>query len=251
MDQKILEELNRSSDSVEMFARFERMRLCPFFMIYGECDAERIANRNKCVHGYHDHPTIEARLDRNDHLEAIDLCKYFRHKVLSDDFAHMSPQTLQLWKAQIYRYLAKLLESYDDPGCKVRCCDCYEKSIKEYYNPNIVISFVNYLHTQFKDDHRKQQQASQLLTTVSERLPGNSMGHYNLGVYYMDAKKYNAASKEFKKAIDLDDTNVLAYCDQASLFVQQGPERYADARISCQKTLELVERKDNELSDGM
>ena len=64
-----------------------------------------------------------------------------------------------------------------------------------------------------------------------------SLFHYNLGNLYADQKKYDLAEAEYKKALELDPKDADAYCNLGALYSEQ--KKYELAEAALNKALEL------------
>ena len=83
--------------------------------------------------------------------------------------------------------------------------------------------------------------------------PGNAAYHLNLGVAYKGLRKFDAAEREFKRAIQCDRTFLMPYCQLGIFYAEMGnledAEKYLEAvthaapqNLDVQKILERVRK---------
>jgi tetratricopeptide (TPR) repeat protein len=110
------------------------------------------------------------------------------------------------------------------------------KSPAPQTNPNYKKTFVN-LYTQAMNtgkDNTKMQEAITLYQQSADQGPGNWGAPYNkIGDLYLQAKDKEKAFENFKKAVDINDFNVLSHYSLFQLYMQRGDT--VNARTSYDK----------------
>lgn len=78
-------------------------------------------------------------------------------------------------------------------------------------------------------------QAINLFRDISAKNPKFSNAHTNLGLLYMKDKKYKEAEVEFRAAIELDDTDAIAYNHLGIIMRENG--KFSEARDMYKKAI--------------